>query len=229
VIARAVALASLIGGGAAEAHCHRPSHVLGYSRCEETAWWTQPITASMELSTSVLHLDASSIDATAPTADHQIHWAVPAGARSLDAIGGGLAVRAGSDHWYVRIGAEVFSIVRGPPLVTSETDGGVASANAGSIAQLTVGAGLHQNFGRFAAGFELDGGGRAASFTRAGGAELQAPWQAAGIIEARATADIWFGPSLSIGARIATDVLDLGSVTATLAFTLHALPFDGLN
>jgi hypothetical protein len=228
VIARVVALALLIAAGTADAHCHRASRVLGYPRCELTAWWADAGTASVEASTSVLHLDASSITATAPAGERQIDWSTPAGAHALDAIGGGLAVRAGVDHWYVRFGFEDFAIVRGPPLVTTETDG-AATASSGSIMQLSIGAGLHRNIGRFGVGFELDGGLRLGSFSNHGGAETQAPWQTIGIVEARATGDIWLAANYSVGVRVATDVLELGSVTATVALTAHVLAFDGLN
>lgn len=233
MIARTAIAMLLATAPPASAHCHYRSHALGYSRCENTGWWAQPISWSLEAGASALHVDARAIRATAPAgtgADaHQLDWTTPPGARALAALGGGLFVRAGADRWYIGLGFDELAIARGPALVTTASDGGAASANAGAITQLVGTIGVHDTFGRLALGAELVLGARMASFSRDGGAEVQDPWQVTGLVEPRATVDAWLSPNWTVGVRAGADLLHGGDYIATLAVALHALPFDGLR
>jgi hypothetical protein len=234
-VRHALAVIIAVVADRADARCHEPSRVLGYPRCSAAGWWAaQPMGYSWETGPTVLQFDARSIEALSVVAgvSHNLHWVAPAISPPVDAVGGGLLVRASEGRLHFVIGWDHLAIVRGPALIVSDPPPGaravyLAAAGAGAVDRGFVGIGVHATFGDAVIGAEALGGFRLAQYELQTRSHGDAPWQVSAIVEPRGMLDVWLSPSLSIGVRAGFDLLRGGEYDATLALGLHAFPYDG--
>ncbi len=193
----------------AEPTCHEVAKVVGYPRCGRFGMWSVPISMSLELGITTLAVERPTGMAIAREATGE-----PVSG-SLDAHGFMFGYRFSLPHgWYVSndltLALGITDPLTGDSVATGRDDFGV---------------GMQHTFGRLTIGGDLAGGFRFTDFAPPG-AVAHDQVALDGVIDARAQADVWLTPWITLGVQGRVDLLDSHDAAVAVMFGAHLRAFD---
>ncbi len=195
----------------AEAHssCQEVSKVVGYRHCGRFGVWSVPLSISLELGISTLVVERPMATAVGRDTTGQ------ASPGFLDAHGFMFGYRFSLPHdWYISSDLTLAFGITDP-----------VTGDSVAIGRDDLGVGYHHTFGRLSIGGDLAGGVRFSDFAPSG---VTARDQLAidGVVDARAHAEVWLTPWITLGAQGRVDLLDSHDVAVAVTIGTHLRAFD---
>ncbi len=195
----------------AEAHssCHEVSKVVGYRHCGRFGLWSVPVSMSLELGISTLVVERPTATTVARDTTGET------GGGFLDAHGFMFGYKVSLPHgWYVSNDLTLAFGITDP-----------VTGDSVAIGRDDIGVGYQHTFGRLTIGGDLAGGFRFSDFAPPGvvGRDLVA---LDGVVDARAQADVWLTPFITLGVQGRVDLLDSHDVAVAVMLGTHLRAFN---
>ena len=207
--------------------CRRAEHrldadVVGYTRCARFAGWMPRATGWLEVGAAGLRVEPGLVEpTTAPNTAQRVVVTEPQ--------------RLGLAAFRARIGASFrnglylvsqVDLARAPGPVLA-VDGGapMTAASVMSFGEATIGFGERVDVGRISLGAELAPGLRIESYLLSA-THATVATQSSLAVAARARADVWLGPWLTVGAQASVDLRARADVSLGVVLGLHLSAYD---